>query len=258
MSKSNVNPNHYKVAGRERQGEDIPQARNKRKHAESLVRRRTKVGEGPPPSAREGGAASPGRARARTAKTAARKARATPLQTPPRSQARAQPGSWTLRAPRAVSEGRAACRARANRCRAKGERQAGNEAAERQTAGRGQARQAVHRTEAGSPSARVRSHAGHERHRPLRKKAVATLAPNRNVTRSGPRWMRFAETSPPHRRAVPGASEAGVAGHIWRRWSARYMRNQGSAPARNYVAESTRAEKIEGPWRNSRGRLNAR
>lgn len=189
MSKSNVNPNHYKVAGRERQGEDIPQARNKRKHAESLVRRRTKVGEGPPPSAREGGAASPGRARARTAKTAARKARATPLQTPPRSQARAQPGSWTLRAPRAVSEGRAACRARANRCRAKGERQAGNEAAERQTAGRGQARQAVHRTEAGSPSARVRSHAGHERHRPLRKKAVATLAPNPKVTRSGPRWM---------------------------------------------------------------------
>ena len=83
MSKSNVNPNHYKVAGRERQGEDIPQARNKRKHAESLVRRRTKVGEGPPRSAREGGAASPGRAPARITKAAARKARATPLQTPP-------------------------------------------------------------------------------------------------------------------------------------------------------------------------------
>lgn len=84
MSKSNVNPNHYKVAGRERQGEDIPQARNKRKHAESLARRRTKVGEGRPPSAREGGAAStPGRAPARMAKAAARKARATPLQTPP-------------------------------------------------------------------------------------------------------------------------------------------------------------------------------
>ena len=83
MSKSKVNLSHYKVAGRERQGEDIPQARNKRKHPENLVRRRTKLGEGPPPSAREGGAASPGRARARTARTAARKARATPLQTPP-------------------------------------------------------------------------------------------------------------------------------------------------------------------------------
>jgi hypothetical protein len=41
MTKSNVNPNHYKVAGRERQGEDIPQARNKQKHAESLVAART-------------------------------------------------------------------------------------------------------------------------------------------------------------------------------------------------------------------------
>jgi hypothetical protein len=37
MSKSNVNPNHYKVAGRERQGEDIAQARHKQKHAEGLV-----------------------------------------------------------------------------------------------------------------------------------------------------------------------------------------------------------------------------
>jgi hypothetical protein len=41
MTKSNVNPNHYKVAGRERQGEDIAQARNKQKHAESLVAART-------------------------------------------------------------------------------------------------------------------------------------------------------------------------------------------------------------------------
>jgi hypothetical protein len=40
MSKSNVNPNHYKVAGRERQGEDITQVWHKQKHAESLVRRR--------------------------------------------------------------------------------------------------------------------------------------------------------------------------------------------------------------------------
>lgn len=38
MSKSNVNPNHFKLAGRERQGEDIAQARHKQKHAQSLVR----------------------------------------------------------------------------------------------------------------------------------------------------------------------------------------------------------------------------
>ena len=37
MSKSNVNPNHCKVAGRERQGEDILQTRHKQKHAQSLV-----------------------------------------------------------------------------------------------------------------------------------------------------------------------------------------------------------------------------
>jgi hypothetical protein len=40
MSKSNVNPNHYKVAGRERQGEDILQQRHKQKLAESLARER--------------------------------------------------------------------------------------------------------------------------------------------------------------------------------------------------------------------------
>ena len=41
MSKSNVNPNHYKVAGRERQGEDILQTRHKRRHALSLARGRS-------------------------------------------------------------------------------------------------------------------------------------------------------------------------------------------------------------------------
>jgi hypothetical protein len=40
MSKSNVNPNHYKVAGRERQGEDILQQRHKQKLAETLARER--------------------------------------------------------------------------------------------------------------------------------------------------------------------------------------------------------------------------
>ena len=39
-NKNNVNPNHYKVAGRERQGEDILQTRHKQKHAQSRVRSR--------------------------------------------------------------------------------------------------------------------------------------------------------------------------------------------------------------------------
>lgn len=44
MSKSNVNPNHYKVAGRERQGEDIAQIRYKQKLAENLALRRSEPG----------------------------------------------------------------------------------------------------------------------------------------------------------------------------------------------------------------------
>lgn len=46
MSKSNVNPNHYKVAGRERQGENIAQIRHKQKLAENLARRRSEPGVG--------------------------------------------------------------------------------------------------------------------------------------------------------------------------------------------------------------------
>ena len=83
MSKSNVNPNHYKVAGRERQGEDIAQARNKQKHAENVARRRTEIGARSQKPAPQLGAASPDAAPTRAAKTATRKARATPLQTPP-------------------------------------------------------------------------------------------------------------------------------------------------------------------------------
>ena len=83
MSKSKVNPTQHKVATRERQGEDTAQARKKQKHAESLARRRARVGEGPRPRALERGAASPGVPPARAKKAAARKARATPLQTPP-------------------------------------------------------------------------------------------------------------------------------------------------------------------------------
>jgi hypothetical protein len=57
MSKSNVNPNHYKVAGRERQGEDIAQIRNKQRLAESQVRARYDrdaiFPKAPPPEASE-------------------------------------------------------------------------------------------------------------------------------------------------------------------------------------------------------------
>jgi hypothetical protein len=74
-SKSNVNPNHYKSAGRERQGEDILQTRHKQKHAQSLVRgrftphtraERPALIPGPPPRG-----AAPVRAAVRTAKTGA-------------------------------------------------------------------------------------------------------------------------------------------------------------------------------------------
>ena len=82
MSKSNVNPNHYKVAGRERQGEDIAQARNKQKHAENVARRRTEIGARSQKPAPQPGAASPDAAPTRAAKTATRQARATPLQAP--------------------------------------------------------------------------------------------------------------------------------------------------------------------------------
>lgn len=93
MSKSNVNPNHYKVAGRERQGEDIAQARSRKKHAESLVRRRAEGGaaapkaSAPPKAAAARGAASgrvgkPGKP-AQAARTTTSKTRAKPLQLPP-------------------------------------------------------------------------------------------------------------------------------------------------------------------------------
>ena len=82
MSKSNVNPNHYKVAGRERQGEDIAQARNKQKHAENLVRQRTEIGARSRKPAPQDGKTLPDGGRTRSA-TASRKTRTTPLQTPP-------------------------------------------------------------------------------------------------------------------------------------------------------------------------------
>src|SRR5688500_20205633 len=48
MSKHNVNPDHYKVAGRERQGEGILQARNKQKLAQSVVRERFEMRQAVP------------------------------------------------------------------------------------------------------------------------------------------------------------------------------------------------------------------
>lgn len=80
MSKSNVNPDHYKVAGRERQGENIVQIRHKQKHARNLIaarsapharRERPALIPGPPP----GGAAPLGKVSSTAAKkkTAANK-----------------------------------------------------------------------------------------------------------------------------------------------------------------------------------------
>jgi len=82
MSKSNVNPAHYKVAGRERQGEDILQARNKQKHAESLVRRRTEFEAGLHQQAPARGPATPAATPMAAAKKATRKANAPHARTP--------------------------------------------------------------------------------------------------------------------------------------------------------------------------------
>ena len=85
MSKSNVNPNHYKAAGRERQGEDIAQARNKQKHAKSVVRQRTEFGARSRTLAAQE-TASPSVAPTRPTKTGPQKARVTAVQTSPRQK----------------------------------------------------------------------------------------------------------------------------------------------------------------------------
>ena len=51
MSKSNVHPDHYKVAGRDRQGEDILQARHKQKRAQMLAQERFEPRLTTPPTA---------------------------------------------------------------------------------------------------------------------------------------------------------------------------------------------------------------
>jgi hypothetical protein len=43
MGKSNVNPDHYKIAGRERQGEDIVQEAHRQKYAEEQAKLRRKT-----------------------------------------------------------------------------------------------------------------------------------------------------------------------------------------------------------------------
>lgn len=76
MSKSNVHPDHYKVAGRERQGEDIVQERHKQKHAQSLVRARSEPHARFQKPAPVPGSTPPGAVQKRTAKKATRKASA--------------------------------------------------------------------------------------------------------------------------------------------------------------------------------------
>jgi len=63
MPKNNVNPDHYKVAGRERPGEDIPQAQQKETLAKSKASTRSASRTRVPPAAAESG----GRTRATTA-----------------------------------------------------------------------------------------------------------------------------------------------------------------------------------------------
>jgi hypothetical protein len=83
MSKSNVNPNHYKVAGRARQGEDIAQARNRQKYAEAQVRERTQDEPRSRKPALQDGRASSAASPTRSAVAVPRKTRATLLPAPP-------------------------------------------------------------------------------------------------------------------------------------------------------------------------------
>jgi hypothetical protein len=63
MPKNNVNPDHYKVAGRERPGEDIPQAEQKETLGKSRAgaRKESQTRVPPAPAAEQTG--SPMRAR---------------------------------------------------------------------------------------------------------------------------------------------------------------------------------------------------
>jgi hypothetical protein len=56
MPKNNVNPDHYKVAGRQRPGEDIPQAEQKATLAKSRASGRNASRTRVPPASEEAGA----------------------------------------------------------------------------------------------------------------------------------------------------------------------------------------------------------
>lgn len=51
--KNNVNPNHYKVAGRDRQGEDILQEVNKQQYAQAQAKNNQKGSPFPTPQKEE-------------------------------------------------------------------------------------------------------------------------------------------------------------------------------------------------------------
>jgi len=93
MSKNNVNPNHYKVAGRGRQGEDIVQSLHTQKHAQNLADQRTgggaKVGA-PTPQDDTASQDSQDAAPARSAKASAGKPDATPQLTATQAAKRAR------------------------------------------------------------------------------------------------------------------------------------------------------------------------
>jgi hypothetical protein len=131
MSKSNVNPGQYKLAGRERQGEDIAQVRNKQKRAESLVRMRSEnwpVYQNPAPVAdAESAAAAPAETveqpapepaappaktapRARVARPAAKRAARRNTKKAPATAAKARPRKAAKRAPKKAAAVRRATR----------------------------------------------------------------------------------------------------------------------------------------------------
>lgn len=90
MSKNNVNPNHYKVAGRGRQGEDIVQSLHTQKHAQNLADQRTgggaKIGPPGPQDDQDSQHAAP----TRPAKASAGKTDATPQLTATQASKRAR------------------------------------------------------------------------------------------------------------------------------------------------------------------------
>ena len=88
---SNVNPNHYKVAGRERQGDAILQDRHRQRLADNLARQRFESRQTPvePPAGNEDAAAVTAEdAAAVAAPTAARRQPAKPVRKAAKKAAR--------------------------------------------------------------------------------------------------------------------------------------------------------------------------